>query len=605
MNLLSTLVRRFTPRRVRSLTGLLITLSVAGIAFARPKSKNSPGGETKFQNTAPENAYVGSETCRPCHSDIYEEYRQTAMGRSMALPSDPEQLARVPSPVTVQAKRFDTTFEILRKGSDLYQSEYQVDAQGREVFRTTQKIAYVIGAGENGVGYVVRRGNYLFEAPLSYYSQTKTWELSPGYEYRDFGFARPVSAACISCHSGRPQPVPGGHGLYRDPPFSEFAIGCEACHGPGQLHARARMKGAPLTGDVDPLIVNPAHLPGWLADNVCMRCHQDGDARILKPDKDYSDFRPGAPLDETLAIFLVPFNRSSPPQDPLLQYYVSMILSKCYLASGGRLHCTTCHNPHVQPSASAAPDYFRKECLQCHSEKSCAVPLEARLAKTPPDDCAGCHMPKQNLQRVSHSALTNHRIVAYAGEPFPDAAFHMTTEQLPDLVHLDAVPRKQSAPVSPLVLLQAYGKVKSSHPAYASRFDMWLDRAAQTNPEDAYVLAALGRRKAAEGSPQAKEEAIQLFSKAIEAGWTETPDYALLAELLAESGRVPEGIAVLKHGIEVNPSDDGLYRMLVVQHLDLQQYGEALEVIKQELSLFPQDSFMRGLLKKAEAAPAP
>src|SRR5206468_9346938 len=52
-------------------------------------------------------------------------------------------------------------------------------------------------------------------------------------------------------------------------------------------------------------IVNPAKLTPWLVDNICMRCHQSGQARVLQPGKDYSDFRPGAALDDTLSIFLV------------------------------------------------------------------------------------------------------------------------------------------------------------------------------------------------------------------------------------------------------------------------------------------------------------
>ncbi len=111
------------------------------------------------------------------------------------------------------------------------------------------------------------------------------------------------------------------------------------------------------------MIVNPAHLPGWLADNICMRCHQSGDARVLRPGKSYSDFRHGTPLDDTVATFLIAFNRNSPPKDPLLQYYISMILSKCYIASGERLHCITCHDPHFQPSASEAPGFFWQKCL--------------------------------------------------------------------------------------------------------------------------------------------------------------------------------------------------------------------------------------------------
>ncbi len=113
-----------------------------------------------------------------------------------------------------------------------------------------------------------------------------------------------------------------------------------------------------------------------------------------------------------------------------------------------------------------------------------------------------------------------------------------------------------------MTLLQAYGQVKDSHPAYGPSYNSRFDVAALTNPGDAYVLAAPGRKKAAEKT--GKAEAIQLLSRATQKGWTQTSDYALLVELLARSGRVPEGIAVLKRGIAVKPFDGGLYRTLAV-----------------------------------------
>ncbi len=575
---------------------VLIAVGIGGPASAGP-SCAEPQAQLRFRNTAPEVAYIGSRACKLCHPDIYAAYRRTAMGRSMSLPSEPDQLAKVPRPITTHAQQFGSAFEVSRKGTDLYQSEYQVDAHGQEVFRSTHRVAFVLGAGDNGISHIVRWRDYLLEAPLSYYSRSGTWELSPGYENRDYGFTRTVTASCMACHSGRARPVPGGQGLYRDPPFSELAIGCETCHGPGTLHVEARMKGTPLAGNGDPTIVNPAHLAGWLADNICMRCHQMGDARILQPNKSYSDFRPGTPLDNTVAIFLVPFTRKFPPKDPLLQHYISMILSKCFTASGERLHCITCHDPHVQPStADARAQFFRKKCLGCHKETSCSLPLEARLRKSPPDDCADCHMPKQNLRAIAHSALTIHRIVAKPDEPFPETVYHMTTPQLPELVHLDAIPGKESVPT--LTVLRAYGEVRETQPAFGSSYDALLDIASLTDPAEPYVLAALGRKKAAQQTPQRRAEAIELLTKAIQAGWTQTSDYALLAGVLADSERVPEAVSVLKRGIRANPFDGGLYRMLAVQEMDLGQGNDAREVIKQGLEIFPQDSLLRGLLKK-------
>ena len=109
-------------------------------------------------------------------------------------------------------------------------------------------MAYVVGAAENGFGFVVERDNYLFEAPLSYYTKSRIWSFSPGYEAHNYAFTRPVVEQCIGCHSGRPQPVWGRVALYRNPPFDELAVGCENCHGPGALHVTERQAGRLLAG---------------------------------------------------------------------------------------------------------------------------------------------------------------------------------------------------------------------------------------------------------------------------------------------------------------------------------------------------------------------
>jgi len=171
----------------------------------------------------------------------------------------------------------------------------------------------------------------------------------------------------------------------------------------------------------DTAIVNPARLQPELSNNICMSCHQTGDLRLLRPGKKFSDFQPGEPLDHTLSILMVP-PKPGDPQTDLLQHQYSMTLSKCYRSSGGRLSCITCHDPHRQPTRQEAPAYYAKKCLACHTEQSCTVPLEKRQHSMPPDDCAGCHMPKRDIKVISHSTVTNHRIVARPDEPLPEVA---------------------------------------------------------------------------------------------------------------------------------------------------------------------------------------
>src|SRR5690349_16036 len=121
--------------------------------------------------------------------------------------------------------------------------------------------------------YAVRRGDFLFQAPLSFYSKPLQWDLSPGYETTGEGFGRPMHEACIVCHSGRARSVPGRDGLYENPPFAEPAVGCENCHGPGALHVKERQGAASGRREADRSIVNPARLNARLADDICMKCH--------------------------------------------------------------------------------------------------------------------------------------------------------------------------------------------------------------------------------------------------------------------------------------------------------------------------------------------
>ena len=368
--------------------------------------------DTTYRNTAPGVAYIGSRACAGCHTKIYQGYNRTAMGRSMTPAANFAQLTSLPATASIFNEKLNRHFEVSGQGAEWYQAEYELDADGHEVFRNTYKVEYAVGSGVNGYTFLVRRGSYLFQSPLSYYSRQKAWDLSPGYEYGDYGFNRPIAAACIGCHSGRPQPVRDREGLFGDPPFHELAIGCENCHGPGALHAAGHAKNSART-EADRSIVNPASLPARLAEDICMNCHQGSDTRVLQPGKDFSDFRPGTPLRDTLAILRVPLKPDNAGASDLLEHHFSMQLSKCHRESGGRLSCLTCHQIHSMPEPSEAAAYYRSRCLTCHQEANCKVSKAQRLARA--NDCVACHMPKRDVAVIAHSALTNHRVIATPG----------------------------------------------------------------------------------------------------------------------------------------------------------------------------------------------
>jgi len=525
------------------------------------------------------------------------------MGRSMSLVT-PEFLEQIPPSPSIFDSRLNRHFEVAVHDGNLYQSDFEVDPSGATIFRESRKIEWIIGAGANGLGGLVSRDDFLYEAPLSYYSKTRTWALSPGYEFGDYGFNRPILPACISCHSGMPRPIPGGNGRFLEPPFQELAIGCENCHGPGAAHVHEMGEGDSGPATANHSIMNPANLTPRLADNICMSCHQTGDARVLKPGKNYRDFRPGTALDDVMSILMVPPKRDAPPQADLLQHYFSMTLSKCYRSSAGRLSCITCHDPHVQPVRDEAPAYYRQKCLSCHKETSCAVPLAIRQRKNPPDDCASCHMPKRDITVISHSSLTNHRIIATAEEPFPDETFHLATAQLPDLVHLNAAPDRKNSTPSLLTMLGAYAQLIEQYPQYRARYRQVGKQLETSDPDNVIVLEALADGALAQDTAQGSSDALRYLDRAIQNGADSPADFERVATLLVAAGRAADAVKPLQLGIRLAPYDVTLYRQLAGVYLTLDRASDQAAILRQANQIFPQDATIRKLLEDL-GAPMP
>lgn len=600
--LLQLSVRIHTQLRVKSQRwpsvatfAVVVTLFLAG-QWRGPAGRAAPADRANaVPEQAPAAGYVGSATCAECHGTIAREFRKTAMGQSIA-PADPKIFSKLALPAHFTNSAINRHFDVFVRDDKLYESEYALGADSTTAFQDTREIRWLIGAGVNGYGPVVHEQDYLFQAPLSYYTRASSWGASPGYESLDLGFNRPILSGCIFCHAGRANPVAGTNGKYADPPFSDLSIGCEDCHGPGASHVEA-MK-LPASTARDTQIVNPARLSPYLADNICMGCHQTGDVRVLKPGKSYADVRPGRPLDDVLSIFIVPPTPESPPDADHVEHYYSMTLSKCYRESAGRLSCLSCHDPHVQPTASEAPAYYARKCLACHTNQSCKVSLATRMHQEPANDCVHCHMPKRDIQVISHSTATNHRIVARPDEAFPDATFHQTTAALPDLIDLDPGPGTKDAAPPLLTQLQAYGELAANQPRYVSRYLEVLGTLEKSSPNDSLVEAAVGRRELKAGN---FSSAVTHLRHAIELGPARAATYADLADAFVHLNQREDAVSWLDKSIELDPFNPLTQRSRIAQLVFLKQYERVRPALEHYVQLFPQDSYMRQMLEKVPA----
>jgi Flp pilus assembly protein TadD len=367
--------------------------------------------DTPFRNVRPGVAYVGDAACAPCHKDLCDAYHEHPMGRSAALWADARRVEQFgPAAQTTFTGPTGARYRADERNGRLALSEDRLDRNGKVAADTTVDAAVVIGSGKQARSYLCLRDGSLWQAGIAWYTGRQRWDLSPGFPPGHHA-QRPVTEACLACHVNRVERVGGTESRYREPLFArQVAIGCERCHGPGSLHVEERTAGA-AHPPPDTSIVNPRHLPADLREAVCQQCHLAGTHRVARRGRGPFDFRPGLPLELVMAVFV-----NVGPRGPEFTGHVEqMAASRCAAGSGGRLGCTSCHDPHRDPPAAARAEHFRKACLACHADRGCSLPVADRQPRN--DACASCHMPRGPAADISHTAVTDHRIVRRPNQP--------------------------------------------------------------------------------------------------------------------------------------------------------------------------------------------
>lgn len=321
--------------------------------------------------------FTGNQSCRPCHTLIFDKYRLTPMARSSGPVADD-----VPA----------GSFRHAASGIG-----YSVDRSGKVAGRT---LSYFVGSGAAGRSYLYALDGFLFQAPVTWYSQKGRWDMSPGYEGdRDPAWNRAITPSCLFCHASQVRPIYGTENGYAEPPILQHGVSCERCHGAGSEHVQGKAR-----------LVNPAKLDAARRDSVCSQCHLAGESRIEKNGRQMAAFRAGDLLSDFAAFFVVAGGGSSGVK--ATGYVERFAQSRCKQVSGDKIWCASCHDPHFVPSAGERVAYFRRKCLTCHEqshEKSAAAGAFA--------DCAGCHMPRAQAADGGHGVLTDHAIPRKPSSP--------------------------------------------------------------------------------------------------------------------------------------------------------------------------------------------
>ncbi len=356
----------------------------------------------RFLNVQNDIDYIGLNQCASCHSSQYESFTQTGMGKSFR-----PALKQYSSAIFNEKLYDDSTFfwyNPIWEDDSLYIEEYSLN-NGDTMHYLKAHVDYIIGSGHHTNSHLISNNGYLYQAPFTYYVQDSILDFPPGFEdNQNTRFSRKMGLECVACHNAFPDFVLGSENKYQ---YLPNGIDCERCHGPGQLHVENISKGNIIdtSKHIDYSIVNPKHLSIELQNDICARCHLQGNS-VLQPDKSFFDFKPGMYLSEVMDVYLPRF--SGGENDFIMaSHFDRMKLSECYISSNEAMSCVNCHNPHHSVK-NMPPDYFNNKCLDCHSNMSCSE--DETKKKDLGNDCVLCHMPNSKTIDIPHVTITDHKI---------------------------------------------------------------------------------------------------------------------------------------------------------------------------------------------------
>jgi len=413
-------------------------------------------------------------------------------------------------------------------------ARHLLDSQSRPIHPIEKSVTLAIGSGNHAITYVHRTPQgRLLELPVSWYAKTGGYAMSPGYDRADhLDFRREISESCLFCHSSGPAPA---------------AIDCRRCHGSTAAH-RAR----PQKGN----ILNPARLASARQLEVCLQCHLETASQgitdsLRRAGRSVFSFRPGEPL----ADYKLYFERTGAATSDRMEINHAgyrLLKSRCYLESGGRMTCTTCHDPH-------AAGVRANSCAQCHTR--------------PHSDgnCTACHMPKRVAADAIHTEMTDHQIA-----------------RRPQFVN---PLREQDPPRGPVIGF--YTDADRLSLDFANLRDPNLEtyRAyLKRDPGNEPVMVALGNAWLRLKQPR---EAAEVLGQAVRLNPRDTDALTYFAVAEAVQGNRRKALEILQRAVAGNP-DHALSRInLGITHEALGELTSALADYDEAIRLQPDSSEAR------------
>ena len=313
--------------------------------------------------------YVGSVVCKGCHEEIYARWSKTRMANIVRDPREHP----------------DAIIPDLSKPNP--------------VFSFTKDVVALVYGSRWKQRYFKKVGDDYFPLPAQWDVAHQSWSryFVPNNAdwwaklYPPDNFQRPTGPLCDGCHSVNYD--------INTKSVTEWNVGCERCHGPGEAHAKKPVRDN---------ILNPARFDYVDASDSCIQCHSQGQPLTSPIQGKYYDWPVGFDVGKHLKDYWkleehklgdLTFTHFPDGTAHKNRMQGNDFVQSLMYARG--VTCFSCHDPHGTDNVGMVRKPGNALCLDCHGPDAQAGPhsptIEAHThhqAGSAGNECIACHMPK-------------------------------------------------------------------------------------------------------------------------------------------------------------------------------------------------------------------
>lgn len=530
-----------------------------------------------YLNTASNIKFVGKEKCYSCHASISNDYKHAEMGHSLEKLTSDILVEKYPQSKPIYDEKNNYYYRMFKKDDKYFQEEYRLDENGNVVHRIVKEAEYSVGSGHNLRMYFYEVNGRFYQLPLTWNTFKQTWVLSPGYkENKNLRFSRFAAKKCINCHSAYLKEEVSSIDRFEKP--FVLGIGCERCHGPGELHIEYINKTLGKIPDNARTIVNPSDLSPQRQLSICMQCHLEGKAWVLQNEDGSFDFRAGQLLSKNRSVYYPKVTNTEAIEVGDSPH--RLMMSKCFTESNGKLVCFTCHDVHKSIKTFKIQHYNDK-CIGCHPENK--IKEIKGFSHNVTLNCVSCHMKQTGISNTLHGvSLTDHwiRKDAYKSVINWDIVRHPEKQPTIELVPAIDENDKLKDARKGIAYLE-YFKEYDHREAYLDSSVTYLEMGIKKypHPRTYFNLAEVYFEKNKfQAAVRNLEEAVKLKADYYEA-------YFLLGKIYRTTTQYDLAISALTKAVKIKPEQASFLELLGICLFENREYKKSEDILDGSLKI--------------------